>query len=172
MPVDPRMNCFGAADIRNIVLDRHRHRHFAGALLHHPEIPRLQPGPAVLGIRKRRKDAAIDHQPVVIEHAGLHAIGDADLGAIELFVAGRLVDDGKNPPAEFGHQRHLQITVLEHVRPECALDDGRLVEGTIDEAVVRIGHVFDGAPRHRLFAERHTVGLRRMCDGYEERPQP
>ena len=99
--------------ICEIIPERHRHRDFVGALLHDVEIPRLQPRLAMLGIRERRKDAAIHHQPVVIENAGLHSVGHADLGAIKLFVAGRLVDDGKNAPAKFGHQRYLQIAILE-----------------------------------------------------------
>ena len=147
--------------IREIVLERHRHRHFAGALLHHLEIPRLQPRPAVLGIRKRGEDAAIHHQPVVIENAGLDPVRHADFRAIKLFVAGRLVDDGKNAPAKFGQERYPQIAILEHAGLERAIDDGVLVERPADESVLRIGRVLDRAPRHRRLAERHPVGHRR-----------
>src|SRR5438876_10315854 len=87
--------------------------------------------------------------------------------AIKLFVAGRLVTDGKNAPAKFGQQRYLQITILEHVGPERAIDDGLLVERPADESVLRVGRVVDGAPRNRRLAERHSVGhrRRRMHDG-------
>ena len=161
MPVEPLLNLLRCRGIFEIVLQRHRHRHFAGTLLHDPEIPRLQPRPAVLGIRESGKDAAIHHQPVVIEIAGLHPVGHADFGAIKLFVAGRLVDDGKNAPAKFGHERYLQIAILEHVGPERAIDDGLLVERPADKSVLRIGRVLDGAPRHRRLAERHFVRHRR-----------
>src|SRR5207237_7000860 len=77
------------------------------------------------------------------------------------------VNDGKNAPAKFGQQRYLQITMLEHVDPKRAIDNGLLVERSADETVLRIGRVLDGAPRNRLLAERHSVGhrRRRMHDG-------
>jgi len=90
------------------------------------------PHRAVFGIRKRRKNAAIDHHPVVIEIAGAHPVGHADFGTIKLFVAGRLVDHGKNAAAEFGQQRYLQIAVLEHMGLEGAIDDGVGVERPVD----------------------------------------
>jgi len=148
----------GAAEI---VFQRHRHRYFAGALLHDLKIPRLQPGLAVLGIRESGEDAAIHHQPVVIKSAGLDPVRHAYFDAIKLFVAGRLVNDGKNAAAKFGQQRYFQITILEHAGPKRAIDDGLLVERPADEAVLRIGRILDGTPRNRLFAERHSVGLRR-----------
>src|SRR5580704_3527757 len=80
-------------------------------------------------------------------------------------MAGRLVDDGKNPPAEFGQQRRLQIAVLEHVALERAIDDGVRVERAWDESVLRINGVFDGVPLDRRFAEGHPVRYgRRMRD--------
>jgi len=150
-----------------IVFERHRHRHFAGTLLHHLEIPRLQPRLAVLGIRERGDDAAIHHQPVVIKNAALDPVRHAYFGAIKLFVAGRLVNDGKNAAAKFGQQRDLQISILEQVGPERAIDDGLLVERPADQSVLRIGRVLDGAPRNRRLAERNSVGhrRRRMPDG-------
>ena len=147
--------------ILEIVLERHRYRHFAGTLLHDLEIPRLQPRLAVLGIRKGREDAAKHHQPVVIKGVALDPVRHAHFGAIKLFVAGRLVNDGKNASAEFGNKRYLQITILEHADPECAIDDGLLVERPADESVLRIGRVVDGTPRNRRLAERHPVGHRR-----------
>src|ERR1700689_153828 len=78
---------------------------------------------------------------------------------------GRLVDDGKNAPAEFGQQRDLQIAVLEHVALERTIDDGVRVERARDESVLRIDSVFDGAPRDRRFGEGHPVRYgRRMRD--------
>ena len=166
MPVETPepLRCRG---ILEIVFQRHRHRHFAGTLLHYLEIPPLQPRPAVLGIRERGEDAAIHHQPVVIEDVAPDPVGHAYFRAIKLFVAGRLVNDGKNAPAKFGHERYLQITILEHVGAEGAIDDGLLVERPADESVLRIGRVLDGAPRNRRLAERHSVGhrRRRMHDG-------
>jgi hypothetical protein len=84
-----------------------------------------------------------------------------------LFVAGRLVDDGKNAAAKFGQQRYLQITILEHVGPERAIDNGGPVERPADESVSGIGRVFDSTPSDRRLAERHSVGhrRRRMRDG-------
>ncbi len=160
--------------ICEIVFQRHRHRHFTGTLLHHLEIPRLQPRLAVLGIRERGEDAAIHHQPVVIKIAALDPVRHADFRAIKLFVAGRLVNDGKNAPAKFGQERYLQITILEHVGPERAIDDGLLVERPADESVLRIGRVVHGAPRHRRLAERHSVGhrRRRVRDGIKHTDRP
>ena len=149
--------CSRCRGIFEIVLQRHRHRHFADTLFHDPEIPRLQPSPAVLGIRESGKDAAIHHQPVVIEIAGLHPVGYAHFRAIKLFVAGRFVNDGKNAPAKLRHERYLQIAILEHVGPERTVDNGLLVERPADESVLRIGRVVDGAPRHRRLTERYLV---------------
>src|SRR5207237_5048479 len=153
--------------ILEIVFQRHRHRHFIGVFLHDLEIPRLQPGLAVLGIRERGEDAAIHHQPVVIKNATLDPVRHAYFRAIKLFVAGLLVNDGKNAPAKFGQERYLQITILEQLGPERAIDDALLVERPADESVLRIRRVLDGAPRNRRLAERHSVGYRRrrMHDG-------
>src|SRR5260221_3638836 len=107
------------------------------------------------------------HQPVLIKNSGLDPVRHAYFRAIKLLVAGRLVNDGTNAPAKFGQERYLQITILEHVGLERAIDDGLLVERPADESVLRIGGVFDGAPRHRRLAERYSVGRRRrrMHDG-------
>src|SRR3977135_606685 len=114
--------------------------------LHPLEIPRLQPRLAVLGIRESGEDAPIHHQPVVIKIAPVDPVRHAYFRAIKLFVAGRLGNDGKNAPAKFRQERYLQITILDHVSLERAIDDGLLVERPADESVLRIGRVLDGAP--------------------------
>ena len=107
----------------DIVRDRHRRRDFSIGLLDDPEIPPLQPGLAMLGGRECREDAANHHHPVIVEIAGLYAIGHADLRAIQLLVPGGLVDDRQDAPAEFRQQRHLEIAILQHLCPELAIDD-------------------------------------------------
>src|SRR5260370_38505616 len=157
-----------------MVFKGHRYRHFGGTLLHPLEIPRLQPRLAVLGIRERGEDATMHHQPVVIKNTGLDPVRHAYFRAIKLLVAGRLVNDGTNAPAKFGQERYLQIAILEHVGLERAIDDGLLVERPGDESVLRVGRVFDGAPRDRRLDERHSVGLRRrrMPDGLKRTDRP
>src|SRR5206468_6063784 len=94
--------------------------------------------------------------------------------AIKLFVAGRLVNDGKDTPAKFGQQRYLQIMILEHVGLERAIDDGLLVERPADESVLRRGRVFDGAPRNRRLGESNSVGRQRSrtCDRMKRTGRP
>src|SRR5260221_7275809 len=114
------------------------------------------------------------HQPVLIKNSGLDPIRHAYFRAIKLLVAGRLVNDGTNAPAKFGQEGYLQITILEHVGLERAIDDGLVVERPADESVLRIGRVLDGAPRNRRLAERHSVGhrRRRMHDGMKRTDRP
>src|SRR5260370_14747904 len=119
-----------------MVFKGHRYRHFGGTLLHPLEIPRLQPRLAVLGIRERGEDATMHHQPVVIKNTGLDPVRHAYFRAIKLLVAGRLVNDGTNAPAKFGHQRYLQITILEHFGLERSIYDSLLFRRPADRYVL------------------------------------